>query len=205
MNIINRKFYFLVVLSFVLLSSYLSHINGKNFYKKRENDKKTNQKVFDIGHKYIPDLSNYEFYIGNNKIILHNILDILIIIPLIYILIYEKELRIYLIEYGLLIFLIRSIFILITILPKHKTCNDENYSFYNLFFGHCYDKIFSGHYALTLLMTILLFKKYPSILLYGIIYNIIISLLILSTRSHYTVDIFIAFIITIFIVKMQPN
>jgi hypothetical protein len=197
---INKEF-ILVVLSFVALSSYLSHINGKNFYNKREDEKKISQKVFDIGHKYIPDLSNYEFYIGNHKLILHNILDILIIIPLIYILIYERELRKYLIVYGLLIFFIRSIFILITILPKHKTCNDENYSFYNLFFGHCYDKIFSGHYSLTLLITILLIKKYPSLFYYGIIYNIIISLLILSTRSHYTIDILVAFIITIFIIN----
>ena len=81
----------------------------------------------------------------------------------------------------------------VTILPKSKNCYDGDFNVLHLINGHCYDKIFSGHFAGSVIISLLLYNKGivtdPMIL---IIYNLISAFLILATRSHYTVDIILA-------------
>jgi hypothetical protein len=91
---------------------------------------------------------------------------------------------------------LRSFTILLTILPKYEECNDP-FTWQSLFLGGCYDKIFSGHTSFVLLLTLMYYREHminmPA--LYGI--NIFNILAILSTRSHYSIDVFIAIFVTI--------
>jgi hypothetical protein len=139
--------------------------------------------VFDIGYHLLPNLSKYEY-------ISHIYSGIFIIIILLTNL-WEEFLG-----FLIPIMLLRLFFIHLTILPKHRSCNinEQNY-----LFGGCYDKIFSGHFAVLLLISLLLKKhnyiSFPSLILI----NIIHFLMLLVFRWHYTIDMVIAGLITLFI------
>ena len=89
------------------------------------------------------------------------------------------------------IFLVRCITIYSTILPKLDHCDVKNI-FYLCFFGGCYDKIFSGHFAVTYLLTLLLHENnyINTYVLWAI--NIINGLFIIVSRNHYTIDIVVS-------------
>ena len=95
----------------------------------------------------------------------------------------------------LIIMLIRSFTIISTILPKHENCEDK-FSIREFFLGGCYDKIFSGHASFILLLTLLYYREHIIGLVPLLGINIINCLLILATRSHYTVDILLAVFVT---------
>jgi len=146
--------------------------------------------VFDIGYHLLPNLSKYEF-IGN----IYS--GIFIIILLCLANLWEEFLG-----FLIPIMFLRLLFIHITILPKHRSCNinEQNY-----LFGGCYDKIFSGHFAVLLLITLLL-KKYNYISLpLFIVINVIHFLMILVFRWHYTIDMVIAGLITLLIFQNNLN
>ena len=190
----------IIILFFVIntLFSYATFKNGDEFYNKRMQDRKVHPKVFDIGHKYLPDYTDNPYLLGilNSMIILapfiiqyglgYNILDDFI-------------------YYFLIIYLIRMIMINSTILPKQKTCNSE-FNLMSIFNGHCYDKIFSGHFASAFLLVLIVYKKniITNIPILAI-YSTIIALLILVTRSHYTIDIVVALVVVMFVYFNVPN
>jgi len=180
--------HYLILLILLIFTMYITHYldnNTEKYYMSRINKY---PKVYDIGHKYLPNLYNYE-YVSNYYVLLFII--IILFLPIF------KEF----IGFIIPILFLRLIIINLTILPKHKDC-DINIK--NLF-GGCYDKIFSGHYATTFLISLLLWKhKYISFILLFII-NIIAALLILVTRSHYTIDIVLAFFITLFVYQNKLN
>ena len=96
--------------------------------------------------------------------------------------------------YWIVIFIIRIITTLVTILPKYKECKTDEQ-----IFGGCYDKIFSGHFASVFLAT-LLYLKYNWITMpILILINFINSIGILLRRSHYTIDIIMALFVTLFV------
>jgi hypothetical protein len=94
-----------------------------------------------------------------------------------------------------IIMFIRAFTIISTILPKHQVCSDT-FDVRSYFLGGCYDKIFSGHTSFMLLLTLLYYREHiiNEFSLIGI--NSINILLILATRSHYTVDILLAIFVT---------
>lgn len=146
--------------------------------------------VFDIGYHLLPNLSKYE-------IIGHIYSGIFILIILYLANLWEEFLG-----FLIPIILIRLLFIHITILPKHRSCNinEQNY-----LFGGCYDKIFSGHFSIILLITLLL-KKYNYISLPSLILiNMIHFLMLLVFRWHYTIDMVIAGLITFLIFQNDMN
>lgn len=174
---------YLIILSIII--NYYVHTEAKTFYNKRIIEKKIQPKIYDIGEKYIPDLSNNH--------ILHRISDIIVLIlPLCFGQNILKKHASYIIP----IFLIRYFFISLTILPKNKSCDDNSMGIHNYIFGHCYDKIFSGHFAVIFLLSLILYDNgYNYIFL--ILLNIINTFLILAIRSHYTIDIAVAAIVVI--------
>lgn len=146
--------------------------------------------VFDIGYHYLPNLSKYEI-IGN----IYSFIFLIILLCL-------PNLWEDFFGYMIPIIFIRLLFIHMTVLPKHRKCNinDQNY-----FLGGCYDKIFSGHFATVLLISLLLLKyKYIS-LPWVISINIIHLLLLLMFRWHYTIDMIIALMVTLIIVQNDMN
>ena len=177
---------FLLILTMFLttfLTTYFTRFLDKNTEEYYKNRTHKYPKIYDIGHKYLPNLTKYE-YISHLYVLFFSIFFLL---PNIF-----KEF----VGFIIPIFLIRLITIHLTILPKNEECNIDNEF---KVFGGCYDKIFSGHFSVVFLITLLLQKhKYIS-LLWAFILNIINILLILTTRSHYIIDIVVAFFVTLFI------
>ena len=174
-----------VLYFFVMLVTYQLDKNIDNYYKTV-----SHPTVFDIGYYLLPNLSKYEL-IG------HIYSGIFIIIILCLANLWDEFLG-----FLIPIIFIRLFFIHMTILPKHRSCNiNEQY----YLFGGCYDKIFSGHFAVILLITLLL-KKYNYISLpLLILINMIHFIMILVFRWHYTIDIVIALLITLFVYQNNMN
>ena len=176
-------FIFLLYFGFhTLMQSNVENV-GESFYSNRIENKKLNPKVYDIFHKYLPDLSKYEWisnlYCTVISVILFSYIDLDGIIEFA--------------SYYIVLLIIRDISINLTILPKNKECFQ---SYDNAIFGGCYDKIFSGHFATVYLLTLIVNKYNAVSPVVLVIINIINAFLILLTRGHYTIDIFVSFFIT---------
>ena len=102
----------------------------------------------------------------------------------------------------IVIFTIRIFTNMLTILPKNNLCTTENgFSFR----GGCYDKLFSGHFSSVFIATLLLYKNnYINIILLVLI-NLINSLFIILSRNHYTIDIVMAFFVSLFVYQNNFN
>lgn len=172
--------------------SYNVHSIGKTYYDSRIKRGKTTQKVFDIGMKYIPDMSD-------NKILIKMCDIVSAAIPLLFFWKSNWNSK-YILDYYIIlicIFIIRLIFIHITILPKSKNCDDSKYTIDNAMTGHCYDKIFSGHFAVLFLAVLFAYeyKIFTNMFLISMLL-LIYSIMIISTRSHYSIDIIVSVIVT---------
>lgn len=176
------------------LLSYNVYVEGKQFYSQRIKNGKTEPKLYDIGFKYIPNLSE-------NKILsfFNNFIPILLVLILL-----KGPLMLIFSNIFLHITLLRAVFINLTILPKDKSCNDNNSM--NIIFGHCYDKIFSGHFSSMILLSLILYKYSvytnvailtSSLVLYGIF--------IIAIRAHYTVDLGVSVLATYTVFNLIDN
>lgn len=174
-------FFVIYVIFHIYMSNNLENIGGQ-YYDTRQKNNKTTPKVYDITHKFLPNL--YKYYN------LSHIVTIIFMIPLLFNFNMLEEF----LGYWIVIFIIRTITTLVTILPKYKECKTDDQ-----IFGGCYDKIFSGHFASVFLATLLYVKygwiKMPTLILI----NFINSIGILLTRSHYTIDLIVALFITLFV------
>ena len=162
------------------LSSYVTDELGIWFYEQQQNE----NRVFDLIHEFTPDFHEYGGIVN--------------LIPLLFLgtflftkgnLIWEFA------EKFLLLIFLRSLTIFFTILPKHENCS-KRFQWSNCLTGQCYDKIFSGHTCLTVLAALLLNRGgyIPSWL--AILFVALETVFILVTRSHYSVDVFFAMVIT---------
>lgn len=150
---------------------------GKNHYHNKD------VHIYDMGHEMLPDFSD-------NRILLF-IKDLATLLVLCFGFGVFKEF----IEYFIIILIIRHIFIASTILPQ--TLSDPNkdpsFQYYYYVKGHCYDKIFSGHFSLSILLSLILYHRGVitniSLLVF---YNLFNAFIILSTHSHYTIDLLVS-------------
>ena len=147
---------------------------------------KIEYRVYDVFHEILPNYEKYEF-IGN------------IYITIVFLFVLFKQSKTVSIVFDLIsfiipIYFIRSILTLITVLPKSSECiYNPKLAFIN---GGCYDKIFSGHSAFLFILTLLL-NKYKIInFVTLIILNIINVSIILLTRTHYTIDVIVSFLVS---------
>lgn len=178
-------------LIFYLITNKLCQNIGETFYKNRIQKNKITPKIYDIAHKFLPDYSNTLLKpLGDFYVIF------LTLIPFLFVgnsIAFTEFLSFYLV-----VILIRCITINLTILPKNKNC--ENTCSKSEIINGCFDKIFSGHFA-TLFLATLVFYKYNIIKNIPIlsIINIVNALIILTTRSHYTIDIIVSIVITLLV------
>lgn len=151
--------------------------------------------LYDIIISNTPDLSKYH-YIPN---ILMFFISVFLLIPLFF---KNYKLFISFFKYFSIIVLLRTITTQVTVLPPQTECKYEK-NFFNIFYmclnGHYIDKIFSGHTSASLLIVLLYFRynildKNLLYLLLGL--QILLAFSLILTRSHYTIDILIAYIIT---------
>lgn len=176
-----------------------TYTTGVNFY---ENKEINSNKIYDIIQNNTSDYSIYNY--DKNWYLLVFILPIILNFSKIPFAFYNEFLYKFLI-----IILIRALVIPLTILPKNSQCQvitDQNGQL-NLFNktigGGCYDKIYSGHFSFSILLTLLLLKYNILQGTFGITFAIITNILHLfiltMTRSHYTIDIVMGFFVTLFI------
>jgi hypothetical protein len=97
-----------------------------------------------------------------------------------------------------MIYILRSITMVTTILPRAKSCEVKQLDFFHYTIGGtCYDKMFSGHFAFGLLCTSLIFKygiadlSLTNFLFWGLM-NTIHFFLLTMTRGHFTQDVVVA-------------
>jgi hypothetical protein len=170
------------ILLIIVLSNIYTFYFGRWFYERND----SNGKVFDILHEITPDLHDHIPY--NDIILGLTILSFMFIPNSAGIL---KEFA----GKFLLIMLVRSLTIISTILPKHEKCSSE-FKWYHLFKGQCYDKVFSGHTAFVLLATLIYLREGIVSFPLFLAINVTNWAAIILTRSHYTVDIILAIVIT---------
>jgi len=111
---------------------------------------------------------------------------------------------IYLIDYLKIFSVIvglRIITTTVTEIPSSNVkCTSMERGIFKYVFGHCFDKIFSGHTAATLLLiliaynkNIVTFDKYIILQILQILY----AYLLIITHSHYSVDVILSYVIVI--------
>jgi hypothetical protein len=183
MNTLIENLYILTLLGIILISSYVTDEIGIAFYEQQE---KQAGKIFDLIHEITPDLHRYEDIVN---LIPLTLMISFFAVPTGLALIQEFALR------FLFIVFLRSLTIMTTILPKHEKCT-KRFTMSTIFSGQCYDKVFSGHTAFVFLLTLLFLRDGYIPFWFFVVINIAQASLILLTRSHYTIDVVFAFLIT---------
>jgi hypothetical protein len=182
----------LILLYFVIfglnrLNLYHLETKSERFYQKKENHKK----VQDIFHDILPHIEHFEYAS-----------DIIAISVIGYLAIMRFDLLYHL---GGLVFtltLLRQFIIQMTILPKNTVCDIKNTSMIR---GGCYDKIFSGHFGITFLTTLILLENGLINKFIVILINLVNGIFILLSRNHYTIDIIVSIFVVIIIYQNNLN
>lgn len=156
-------------------------IHNKNLYRKP---------LYDIIHNNLSDISHFKYYT--------DVLAFVFFVPLIM----SKNMDALkcFCKIAAIIIIIRSFALISTDIPRSDIkCNQYELNSYNLLFGHCYDKMFSGHVSLTLLAIFVANShniiNYKQTIVY-IFAQILYGLFIIMTKNHYTVDVIISYFIT---------
>jgi hypothetical protein len=98
--------------------------------------------------------------------------------------------------------LLRQFIIQMTILPKNTVCDIKNTSMIR---GGCYDKIFSGHFGITFLTTLVLLENGLINKFIALLINLVNGIFILLSRNHYTIDIIVSIFVVIIIYQNNLN
>lgn len=166
-----------------LVSLRYVYNTGKNFYKNKED-----QRIYDVAHKHLPNYFHYKF--------LKDVWLLILLWPC-FTADNPKEIMREIFGFALVLVVLRSFTTAVTILPKTDSrCDSENRINW---MGSCYDCIFSNHTAIGFIITLILLKNEVFTLQSLFLFNFINIFLILSTRSHYTVDVIFAIIVTLFV------
>ena len=183
-------FFLLFTVFFLLHKCNINHLETKSekFYQKKENYKK----IQDIIHNVLPHMVQFEY-----------IPDILLVSVFAYMAIVNYNLIYQFAGLAFTLIIVRSFIIQMTVLPKNDVCDIEKHS--SLFRGGCYDKIFSGHFGIGFLMTLLLYDNGYINTLFAILVNFLNAVFILLIRSHYTIDIIVSVFVVIIIYQNNLN
>lgn len=179
--------YFLIFVFIRIVTQNLKLKTFMKFYEEQEPSK-----LYDIGFKYIP-MTKFHF-----------LDDILVVLPLFIGLYLKINLSNFLFILTC-VYLLREITTTITLLPPTPFCferekikKDKSKTLTELA-GACNETIFSGHTSLMLISILFILPKitnnYIKILIY--LYAITTSVIIISLRSHYTIDVVLAWVICI--------
>jgi hypothetical protein len=143
-------------------------------------------KVWDIVWEHTPNFHQYEM--------LTNVIPGLLLGSLFFVKRGDSILLEFFVKF-IIILLVRALTTVSTIFPKHENCDSSNLTWWNVL-GGCYDKVFSGHTAFVVLFTLIFLREglLNSATFWGI--NLLQMATIVLTRSHFTVDVILGFVIT---------
>lgn len=182
----------LILLYFIVfglnkLNLYHLETKSERFYQKKENYKK----VQDIFHDILPHIEHFEYAS-----------DVIAILVIGYLAIMRFDLLYHLAGLVFTLTLLRQFIIQMTILPKNTVCDIKNTSMIR---GGCYDKIFSGHFGITFLTTLVLLENGLINKFIVILINLVNGIFILLSRNHYTIDIIVSIFVVIIIYQNNLN
>lgn len=170
---------FVVYLVLYMYTSKITDSVADEYYSGRQLRGRTTPKVYDILHRTLPEWHSYNTF--------HDIVTMAFVLPLLA----YPEILPYYIKLWLIVFLVRSITVNLTILPKYKECTPSQWNVMR----RCYDKIFSGHFATVFLAAALYVQ-------YGIINVTTACMMVLTvsfgaivTRDHYTIDLVVSLMV----------
>jgi len=176
---------------YVFILPYLLHICCTRYLMYGEPHKYTHTKpLYDIIINNIQDVSKYHYLI--------NYIMFILLIPFLIRPKYEYFISMF--KYTSIVLFFRAITTSVTILPSCETkfCKLQN-NCLNYIMGHCNDKIFSGHTSLSLILVYLI-NRYnlvdDSLLYFFIFIQILIAILLVVTKGHYTIDVLLGYFIT---------
>lgn len=166
----------------LIILIYVNYLNTKQIENVAK-EYKTKIILHDEGFNTLPR-------INNNVNILINIIPIILII---YSILKLNNKFVEITSTIIIMIVLRIIANRLTILPH----SDENCKGVSIQ-GGCYDKIFSGHMALTTLLCLFYYEETKNIYIPCIL-AVIQMFLLISTRSHYTIDVYIGLLIALLI------
>jgi hypothetical protein len=147
----------------------------------------------DLGHKLIPSID------PNNMLICDAILVFMFIVMFVFI--DSPKVLAEFFRKGSWILFLRSISIMLTDFPQ---LNTHLCSVKNKIDSNCSnDYMFSGHTSITLLIALFVAKSNTSLCIPMIVIFVLQVTLILSTRMHYSIDVFIAMVLTSCMYKLK--
>jgi sphingomyelin synthase-related protein 1 len=189
--------YIIILLLFVTIIEGLIGRNNDRYLEKNKFINKINNKnIYDLGFNYIPRINNKYKYID----------DVLIFIIFIVMLFFNINYINFIILYIIIRFIRMICMLSITIPPADKNCfkkqkqKQKSFKYVKFITGHCGETIFSAHTTILLLCILFIMPKvnnFFKILLF--VYGLIGSILIIALRHHYTIDVILAWVITILV------
>jgi hypothetical protein len=180
------------ILALIGTASYAVHHAGRRHY-----EEKGRTDVLDIGFQFIPRLPISPWVI--DCVTLSTLAPLLLATSQQRFAVATRALPIIL---GIVI--VRALTTLTTILPPDKRCVKDAPRLFPLsgaFLGSCYDKIFSGHLAIVLVIVLLNVRYGLLSMSLGALQVGLVAFLLIATRAHYTVDLVLACMITYHFVK----
>jgi len=154
--------------------------------------------IYDMCHKLFPQMEISK--IRNYLYDLHTVLPIIAVFCLTYFknngqLFYQFSIMLIILN------LIRPIFYSITVLPdptdRCKNNNPIHSEVYEFLVGSCKDMIFSGHISNSFMALLFLIVYFGLPIPYAFLHQVILVIMMLCQRKHYTVDIIIAYLMTL--------
>ena len=191
MKTFNVLIFLCVILALeIYLSSKCDQYQKNNKYIKQCGS----NNIYDLGFSLLPKLDTKYSFID----------DVLTVIPFIANIYYKTKLH----ELLMLIIIVRIIRLIcmnVTILPPpNNKCNEiikykeKSFPYIKFLAGRCNETVFSAHTSLTILSILFLlplFKDFMKNILY--LYAVLVSLIIICLRNHYTIDVILAWTISI--------
>ena len=179
--------------NYIFLIPYIFHIIYVYFHIKNTTDNQTERRrpLKDIIMDNGPDLRSIKYIM--------NPLLIIFVIP--YILKNRLDCLVDYLKIFSVIVSLRIITSTITEVPSSDpNCNTSETGIFKYISGHCFDKIFSGHTACTLLLVLIAYDNelitWNKYLIYQVL-QIIYAFMLVFTKGHYSVDVFLSYIIVI--------
>jgi hypothetical protein len=181
----------IVLVIFYVISDNMVNNDAVKYYESRRLRGKTRPKIYDIGHKYIQDLTAtpYAKYMCDALGIMSTMVAYFA---------FSVAAFSELMALQISIFIFRFVTINLTVLPPVHP-DDAQYSLYKFFLDNVYDHQFSGHmaYVITALLVVLKYKM-TWLVLPAVIVNIVMAVLLIASRAHYTIDIVMSIIVCLF-------
>ena len=178
----------------VYVFPFLCHIRATKYLLERSNQFRRQAPPYDWLATSMPDMSRFQWLV--------NALALAVFVPLIWMAFTTWPAGIFtsLFKYASILTLVRCVTTTMTVLPPNDHCvTPSSETIYPYLVGHCVDKMFSNHTAISLLV-VLLYCRYgvlkgPAL---GAMFALqfFSSFLHVPTRSHYTIDVLVAYLLT---------